>query len=396
MEDLHRQTRAVHPPIIRPTGGRPLSTPIYQGHLFAYADGEELAAAFAKPAQEAGYFYGRYGNPTVRTFERALADLEGGCDGLATGSGMAAIATVLLAMLQTGDHVIAQSSLYGGTYSLLHDLADRWGLGLTHVSGEDPEQVRAALRPRTRMLYLETITNPVTQVADLPALAAVAREAGVLVVVVDNTFATPVLCRPLEHGADVVIHSATKYIGGHSDVLAGAVVCADREVHHRIWSRLLLLGGTLDPTTAWMCTRGLATLHMRVMRQSENALFLARRLAEHPAVERVHYPGLASHPQHAIARRLLDGGFGGLLSVDLVGGRDAGQAFAESLQLVEPAVSLGGTKTLVMHPASTSHRGLDADALAAAGIGAGTVRIAVGVEHPDDLWSDLEQALAKV
>ncbi|WP_119728959.1 trans-sulfuration enzyme family protein [Thermomonospora amylolytica] len=395
MEDFHQQTRAVHPPVIQPTGARPLMTPIYQGHLFAYEDGETLAAAFAEPAQDSGYFYSRYGNPTVRTFERALADLEGGCDGLATGSGMAAITTVLMAMLRTGDHVIAQSSLYGGTYALLHDLADRWGLELTHVSGEDPEEVRAALRPRTRMLYLETITNPVTQVADLPALAAVAREAGVPVVV-DNTFATPVLCRPLEHGADVVIHSATKYIGGHSDVMAGAVVSADPRVHHRIWSQVLKLGGNIDPTTAWLCARGLATLHMRVMRQSENALLLARRLAGHPAVERVHYPGLESHPQHAIARRLLDGGFGGLLSVDLAGGREAGRAFAESLRLVELAVSLGGTKTLVMHPASTSHRSLDADALAAAGIGAGTVRIAVGVEHPDDLWNDLEQALAKV
>lgn len=395
MKELHQQTRAAHPPIIRPTGGRPLTTPIYHGHLFAYEDGEALAAAFAEPAQESGYFYGRYGNPTVRTFERALTDLEGGCDGLATGSGMAAIATVLMAMLRTGDHVIAQSSLYGGTYALLHDLADRWGLELTHVSGEDPEQVRAALRPRTRMLYLETITNPVTQVADLPALAAVARQAGVPVVV-DNTLATPVLCRPLEHGADVVVHSATKYISGHSDAVAGAVVCADPQVHRRIWNQLLISGGTLDPTSAWLCTRGLATLHMRVRRQSENALFLARRLAEHPAVERVHYPGLESHPQHATARRLLDGGFGGLLSVDLVGGREAGRVFAESLRLVQLAVSLGGTKTMVMHPASTSHRELDADALAAAGIGAGTVRFAVGVEHPEDLWSDLEQALAKV
>jgi methionine-gamma-lyase len=274
-------------------------------------------------------------------------------------------------------------------------LAERWGVELTHVSGDDPDEVRAALRPNTRLLYLETITNPTTQVVDLPALASVARDAGVLTVV-DNTFATPMLCRPLEHGVDIVLHSATKYIGGHSDLLAGVVVCADPAVHHRIWSHSTELGGNTDPTTASLAVRGLATLPLRMARHCENALSLARRLAEHPAVERVHYPGLPSHPQHAIARRLLDGGFGGVLSVDLVGGREAGRRFAEGLRLVSMAASLGGTHTLVMHPASTSHRKLDARALADAGIGEGTVRLAVGIEHVDDLWNDLEQALKAV
>lgn len=401
MDDLHPQTRAVHPPLIRPVGSTPLATPVYQGHLFSFEDSEAMAAAFEGPAQAVGgqdgahsaFFYSRMGNPTVRTFEKAVADLEGGADALATGSGMGAVNAVFMALLRSGDHVVAQRSLYGGTYALLHDLAERWDVTVTHVSGDDPDEVRAALRPRTRLLYLETITNPTTQVVDLPVPASVAREAGVPTVV-DNTFATPVLCRPLEHGADIVIHSATKYIGGHSDLLAGVVVCADPAVHHRIWSHSTELGACTDPTTASLAVRGLATLPLRMARHCENALALARRLAEHPAVERVHYPGLESHPQHAIARRLLDGGFGGVLSVELTGGREAGRRFAESLRLVRMAPSLGGTKTLVMHPASTSHRRLDARALAAAGIGEGTVRLAVGIEHVDDLWNDLEQALA--
>jgi cystathionine beta-lyase/cystathionine gamma-synthase len=403
MDNLHPRTRAVHPPVIRPINSRPLATPLYQGHLFSFEDSDAMAAAFDDPPQvpdgqedgHSAFFYSRYGNPTTRTFEEAVNDLEGGAGALATGSGMGAVNTVFTALLRSGDHVIAQDSLYGGTYVLLHDLAERWGVTVTHVSGDDPDEVRAAVGPRTRLLFLETITNPTTRVVDLPVLAAAARDAGVMTVV-DNTFATPVLCRPLEHGADIVIHSASKYIGGHSDVLAGVVVCADPAVHHRIWRQVTELGSGTDPMTAWLSVRGLATLPLRMAGHCENALVLARRLAEHPAVERVNYPGLESHPQHGIARRLLDGGFGGVLSVELTGGRGAGRRFAESLRLVAMGPSLGGTRTLVMHPASTSHRGLDAQALAAAGIGEGTVRLAVGIEHPDDLWNDLEQALAAV
>ncbi|REE98683.1 trans-sulfuration enzyme family protein [Thermomonospora umbrina] len=403
MDELHPQTRAAHPPVIRPVGSRPLTTPIYQGHLFSFEDAETMAAAFEGPPRavdgedggHGAFFYSRLGNPTVRSFEEAVNTLEGGAGALATGSGMGAVNAVLMGLLRTGDHVIAQSSLYGGTYVLLHDLAERWGVAVTHVSGDDPEEVRAAVRPTTRLLYLETITNPTTRVVDLPVLAATAREAGVLTVV-DNTFATPVLCRPLEHGADIVLHSATKYLGGHSDVLAGVVVTADPAVHDRIWRHAVELGASVDAMTAWLAVRGMATLPLRVARQSENALALARRLAEHPAVERVHYPGLADHPDHDTARRLLDGGFGGVLSVDLVGGRKAGELFVEGLRLIPLAPSLGGVKSVVLHPAGTSHRGLSDEALIAAGIGEGTVRLALGIEHVDDLWADLERALAVV
>ncbi|RAY15848.1 cystathionine gamma-synthase [Actinomadura craniellae] len=387
---LHPETRAVHPPIPQPAAGRPLSVPLYQGHLFGYTEADTLAEAFDGPGD--AYFYSRMGNPTVRALEEAVADLEGGTGALSASSGMGVISAVLLGLLSAGDHLVIQHSLYGGTHALVRDLAERRGVEVTYVSGTDPGEVRAAVRPTTRMLYLETIANPSTQVADLPALIEAAGE-GVLSVV-DNTFATPLLCRPLEYGADISLHSATKYICGHADVLGGVAVFADPGVHRTVWNQFTELGPVTDPFAAWLLLRGLATLPLRIARHCSNAQELAERLAAHPAVERVHYPGLPGHPQHEVARRLLPDGAGGVLSFELTGGRDAGRAFIESVRLAALAVSLGDVKTLVMHPASTSHRMLDAEGLAAAGIGAGTVRVAVGIEHPGDLWADFEQALA--
>ncbi|MFF5258375.1 trans-sulfuration enzyme family protein [Actinomadura viridis] len=398
--DLHPETRAVHPPVITPSGSRPLGVPIYQSHIFAFDGAAEMAAAFEGP--DAAYLYGRWSNPTVRALEDAVAGLEGGAAALASASGMGTINAVLTALLRSGDHVIAQSCLYGGTYALLADLARRWDVEVTYVSGNDPAEVRDALRPRTRLLVLETIANPTTQVADLPALIAVAREAGVTTMV-DNTFA-PVLCRPLEHGADIVVHSATKYLGGHGDILGGIAVFAwspgassqeENVLHHRVWKRATELGATADPFAAWLTLRGIATLPLRIERASRTALDLARRLAEHPAVAHVAHPGLPGHPQHDLARRLMPGGGGAVLSFEPVGGREAGRVFTDSVELASLAASLGDASTLVMHPASTSHRQLDAAALAAAQIGEGTVRVAVGLEHPDDLWADFERALAK-
>jgi cystathionine beta-lyase/cystathionine gamma-synthase len=391
MNELHRETRAVHVPVRQPTGSRPLGVPIYQGHLFAFDDADSMAAAFDGP--EGAYFYSRLGNPTVRALEDAVADLEGGVGAIATGSGMGAITAVLLTLLKTGDHLIAQRCLYGGTYAAVRDLAERWGVEVTFVSGDDPEEVRAALRPNTRVLYLETIANPTTQVADLPALLAIAREAGVTGVV-DNTFATPLLCRPIEHGADVVVHSATKFLCGHGDALGGIAIFADAALHRRVWDHAVELGASADPFAAWLVLRGLTTLALRMERHCSNAQLLAERLTAHPAVTRVHYPGLAAHPGHELAGRLMSG-YGAVVSFELAGGREAGRTFIETVRLASLAASLGEAKTLVIHPASTSHRQLDAAALEAAGIGEGTVRIAVGIEHPEDLWADLEQALTK-
>jgi methionine-gamma-lyase len=391
MSQHHRETRAVHPPVPQPAGSRPLGVPIYQGHLFAFDDADALAAAFDGP--EGAYFYSRLGNPTVRAFEAAVADLEAGAGALATASGMGAVSAVLLSLLKSGDHVIAQRCLYGGTYALFTDLAARWGVEVTYVSGDDAREVGAALRPNTRMLYLETIANPTTQVVDLPALISVVQDAGVITVV-DNTFASPLLCRPIEHGADIVLHSATKYLGGHSDLLGGVAVFADPARRREVWDHAVELGASADPFAAWLAIRGLQTLPLRMARQCDNALLLARRMAGHSAVARVDYPGLPSHPGHEIAGRILSG-YGGVLSIELAAGRTAGRTFIEAVRLASLTPSLGDVKTLVLHPASTSHRQLDAAALAEAGFGEGTVRIAVGIEHPDDLWADFEQALTK-
>jgi cystathionine gamma-synthase len=390
MSELHRETRAVHLPVPQPTGSRPLGVPIYQSHLFSFDDADALAAAFEGPS--GAPFYSRLGNPTVRALEEAVADLEGGAGAVAAASGMGAINAVLQALLRSGDHLIAQQCLYGGTYAIIQDLAERWGVAVTYVSGDDPDEVRAALRPETRMLYLETIANPTTQVTDLAALAAVAGEAGV-VTVVDNTFA-PLLCRPIEHGADVVVHSTTKFISGHGDVLGGIAIAATAELHRTIWQQSVELGASADPFAAWLTLRGIVTLPLRMERHCSNAQYLAERLSGHPAVREVRYPGLPAHPQYDLARRMLSAP-GGMLAIELHGGRAAGQTFVEALRLAVLAVSLGEAKTLAMHPASTSHRMLDDAALAAAGFGAGTVRMAIGIEHPEDLWTDLDQALTK-
>ncbi|MBP2472955.1 methionine-gamma-lyase [Crossiella equi] len=382
------ETRAVHvsaPPV---PNSRPLSVPLYQASTFAFDDPDTLAAAMAAPDQ--GFAYSRYANPTTRALEDAVAGLEGGVAAVATASGMGAISTALLSVLGAGDHVLVQRCLYGGTVALLSDLSRRFGVEVTYLPGEDPAEVLAALRPNTRALYLETISNPLTRVVDLPGFLAAATGAGI-VSIVDNTFATPLLCRPHAFGADVVLHSATKYLGGHSDVTGGILSFREEALHRSVWQHGMELGATPDPFAAWLTIRGLHTLPLRVRRHCANAAHLAPRLAAHPAVTRVHWPGLPDHRDHHATGHL--SGHGGMLSFDLAGGREAGHRFAKSLGLIHLAGSLGGVETTVMHPASTSHRQLSDEELAAADIAPGTVRVSVGIEDPDDLWQDLAQAL---
>jgi cystathionine beta-lyase/cystathionine gamma-synthase len=386
-------TRTVHQPVPATGGSTPLVAPLYQGHNFAFSDTEAMAEAFESPGGDAPFVYARYGNPTTASVEAAVADLEGGAGAIAYASGMGAMSSVLWALLDTGAHVVAQDRLYGGTQGLLDTLRTRWGVEVTLVDGGNPEAVRAALRPDTRVLLLETIANPTGQVADLPALTALARAVGA-VTVVDNTFATPLLCRPIEHGADVVVHSATKYMGGHSDTIGGVAVFADPASLGEARSRTVEFGAVMDPFAAWLIARGLSTLAVRMERHCANARELAERLAAHPAVARVHYPGLPDDPGHATALRILDGGFGGVLAFELVGGLPAGRSFASGIRLAALAPSLGDVRTLVMHPASTSHRQLDAEGLARAGISEGLIRLSAGIEDVDDLWKDLEQALS--
>jgi cystathionine beta-lyase/cystathionine gamma-synthase len=386
---LHLETRAIHARAAGLNGSRPLSVPIYQSSVFAFDDAAACARALDDPG--AGFAYSRYANPTTQALEAVAADMEGGAAALATSSGMGAINAVLLASLRPGDHVIAQRCLYGGTFAVFATLAARYNIDVSYISGREAGEVTAALRPETRLLFLETIANPTIAVSDLPALIAAGHEAG-LTCVVDNTFATPALCRPIEHGADIVVHSATKYLGGHDDVTLGLVVSASEEGHRPLWKYTVELGVAPDPFAAWLTLRGLKTLSLRMDRHCANAEHLARRLAAHRGVKHVYWPGLADHPDHAVARRVLSG-FGGMLAFDLAGGRDAGLAFVEGLRLAALAPSLGGAETLVLHPASTSHRQMDPASLSAAGISEGSIRVSAGLEHPDDLWADFEQAL---
>jgi cystathionine beta-lyase/cystathionine gamma-synthase len=389
---LRAETRAIHHDVPPLGESRPLSVPIYQTSAFAFDDPDKLATAMGGP--DRSFVYTRRGNPTVRALETAVAGLEGGAAAFATASGMSAISSTLLSILQPGDHVVAQRCLYGGTFAVFTDLARRFGIDITYISGRDADELTDAIRSTSRVLYLETIANPTTRISDLPALTSVAKAAG-LKTVVDNSFASPLLCRPLEHGADVVVHSTTKYLAGHSDVIGGVIVFADPELYQAVWIRAVELGGSADPFAAWLTLRGMQTLPLRMARHCSNAELLARRLSNAPAVGRTYWPGLPSHPDHLVARRLMSE-FGGVLAFDLTGGREAGRVFTKALRLAGLALSLGGVETLVLHPASSSHRELDENALQAAGISPGTVRVSVGLEHPDDIWDDFAQALALV
>ncbi|MFF5212651.1 trans-sulfuration enzyme family protein [Streptosporangium sp. NPDC000396] len=390
MTDFRPETRAVHLPQPTLNGSRPITVPLYQTSGFVFEDPAVFADGMGRP--DGAFVYGRLSNPTVRSLEEAVAGLEGGVGAVATASGMGAINSVLLGLLEPGDHLIAQNSLYGGTAAMINDLVRRFQITVSYVPEDDPEALRAAVRPETRLVYLETIANPATQVADLPGMCAAAREAG-LVSVVDNTFASPILCRPLEHGADIVVHSTTKYLSGHTDVLGGVAVFASDELYRKVWHFAVELGATADPFAAWLTLRGIQTLPLRMERHCSNTRELAIRLDNHPAVSAVHWPGLPSHRSYRLATKLLPD-FGGVFSFDLVGGREAGEKFMSSVRLALLAPSLGGVETLILHPATTSHRSLTAEELARHGINEGTVRVAVGIEHIEDLWTDFTQALS--
>ncbi len=320
-----------------------------------------------------------------------LASLEGGEAGLVTGSGMAAISSSLLAVLGAGDHVLVQDCVYGGTHGLLtQDLA---GLGIAcdFADGNDPEAWKAKLRPETRAFYAETIANPLLDVSDLEGIVAFARERGLLTLI-DSTFASPLNFRPLEHGFDLVIHSCTKYLNGHSDLAAGCVV-GSADLVERVKHKLDHLGGSLDPQGVYLLHRGVKTLAVRMAQQNRSAQAIAEFLERHPRVERVRYPGLESHAQHERARRLFDG-FGGVLSFELAGGAEAAERLIQRLELPIPSASLGGVESLVTRPAATSHAGMPAEERTRLGIRDGLIRFSVGIEATEDLIADLEQALA--
>jgi len=338
-------------------------------------------------------FYGRYANPTVRSFEQAIAELEGGgdddVDAMAFGSGMGAIATTVLALCSAGDHIVAARQLYAGTLAFLQGPCRRFGIDLTVVDATEPGAMAAAVQPgRTTLVIAETPSNPLLELVDLDELGGIMGP----FTVVDSTFATPLGQRPLAHGVDVVIHSATKGIAGHNDATLG-VLAGSRELIDWVWGFSVLQGAVASPYDALNGTRGIRTLPVRIRQQCETATTLAEFLEERPEATDVRYPWLASHPQHDLAKRQMSAG-GGLVTFDVVGGLEAGRRFVESVRIAQMAASLGGPETLVTHPASTTHVGLLPDEMAANGIGPGTIRVSVGLEDPADLVADFAQALA--
>jgi len=366
-----------------------LDTPIYQSTAFVSANSDEMAAVYGE--QKFGYMYTRWGNPTIRALEKKVAALEGAEAALATASGMAAISSAILGCVKAGDHVVAARSLYGGAYNFLNKTLPRFGVTATFVGSTRVEDFEKALQPNTRLLYFETPSNPVLDILDIAALAELARSRGIPSML-DNTFATPALQQPLALGVTVVVHSSTKYLCGHGDALGGIILGAKDYIYELSHEIVRDLGGVSSPFNAWLILRGIRTLHLRISAQGSNAQKVAEFLAAHPRVERINYPGLASHPGHELAKRQMKG-FGAIISFEVKGGYESGKKVMDRVKIFARAASLGDTRSLIVHSASTSHRAVPRPQRLAIGITDGLVRLSVGIEAAEDLVADLDQAL---
>jgi O-acetylhomoserine (thiol)-lyase len=421
-QTLRLETLAIHAgqQVDPTTGSR--AVPLYLTSSFVFKDSEHAAKLFA--LQEPGNIYTRIMNPTTDVFEQRIAALEGGVGALAVASGQNAELYAILNLAQAGDHIVASSNLYGGAYALFAHNLPRLGIKVSFVDPDDPENFRKAIQPNTKAVYAETIGNPKIDVLDIAAVAKVAHENG-LPLIVDNTFATPYLCRPIEHGADIVIHSATKFIGGHGTVIAGVIVDGGTfdwstgkhplytepdEAYHGLRyadlgnvafisrARVSLLrdmGGCLSPFNAFMLLQGLETLHLRMERHSANTLAVAKYLEAHPSVLWVNYPGLESNHYYANAKQYLPNGQGAILTFGIKGGAAAGKAFIENLKLFSHLANVGDSKSLAIHPNTTTHQQLSNEEQAAAGVTPEMVRLSIGTEHIDDIIADLAQAIEK-
>jgi len=365
---------------------------IFTTSSYVFRDAAHAAACFA--GDEPGNVYSRYTNPTVRTFEERLAALEAGEKAVATASGMSAIMATVMSFCSAGDHVLVSRSIFGATVSLFDKYLARFGIETTYVDIDNPQAWRDARQPNTRMLYLESPSNPLAELADIAALAEVAREAGALLVV-DNCFCTPALQQPLKLGADIVIHSATKYIDGQGRCLGGAVV-GSKELMTEVVGFLRTAGPSMSPFNAWVFLKGLETLRLRMRAHCDSSMQLARWLEQQPQVEKVYYAGLTTHPQHELACRQQPGGFGAVVSFDIKGGKEAAWRFIDATRMISITANLGDAKTTITHPASTTHGRLKPEERAAMGIGDGLLRIAVGLEELDDLRTDLQRGLDAV
>ena len=386
---MKKSTKAIHAGAPHNARYGEVSVPIYQSSTFSFPNAEEGAARFGGTCD--GYIYTRMGNPTTCALEENIALLENGFKGMATATGMAAITTVFLSLLEKGAHIVSTDCVYGPTRVVLEGVFARFGVESTFVDTSDLRQIRSALRPNTKVVYLETPANPTMKLSDIEGAATIAHEHDAALVV-DNTFASPYLQRPIELGADVVIHSLTKYLNGHSDVVGGMIVTRNESMYRKIKPVLNQFGGTMDPHQAWLILRGIRTLALRMERSQENAFKLAHFLKNHPMVTWVLYPGLPEHPQHELAKRQMDG-FGAMIAIGVKGGLEGGRIMMNNVKLFTLAVSLGGVESLIEHPASMTHASMPKSGREQAGILDELVRISPGCEDYEDLRDDLDQAL---
>lgn len=389
MDDLNFDTLAIRAGIHRTAEGEH-SEAIFPTSSFVFESAAHAAARFS--GEEPGNIYARFTNPTVRSFEERLAALEGGQSCVATASGMSAILATCMALLKAGDHVVSSQSIFGTTRVLFNNYLKRFAVDVDFVELTDLDSWSQAIRPETKLLFLETPSNPLTDIVDISALAELAHRHGCLLVV-DNCFCTPALQRPLQLGADIVIHSATKYLDGQGRCVGGAVVGNEEAVGKEVFGFLRTAGPTMSPFNAWVFLKGLETLSLRMKAHSANALLLAEWLEQHPRVERVYYPGLVSHPQHELARRQMSG-FGGIVAFDVHGGKEAAWQVVDQTRMISITANLGDTRTTITHPATTTHGRLTPEEREAAGISEGLLRISVGLESIEDIKTDIDNGLS--
>ena len=390
-DKYHRQTAAIrcgH----RRTAEREHNEPIFTTSSFVFESASQAAELFSGDLE--GNIYSRFTNPTVSGFENRLAALEGGRYCVATASGMAAINGLVLALLKAGDHIVSSSGLFGSTVTLFSKFYEKFGVDTSYVNMTDPEQWKISIRPNTRLLFLETPSNPLCEIADIAAIAQIARDAGALLVV-DNAFCTPILQQPLALGADVVVHTATKYLDGQGRCVGGALVTDDEDIYEDLFSMLRTTGPTMSPFNAWTFTKGLETLALRMKQHCANALAVARWLKTHKAVERVYYPGLQSHPQHELAKTQ-HSGYGGIVSFEVRGGRYEAWEMIDGTEFLSITANLGDAKTTITHPASTTHSRITQQERDRARITDSLVRVSVGLEHVEDIIADLQKGLDRL
>lgn len=363
--------------------------PIYQTSTFKFKNVKHGADLFA--GREKGFIYTRIGNPTIEVFEKKMALIENGYAGISTASGMGAVSTVYFALLSAGDHMVSTAAVYGPSRNIMENQFKRFGVESTYIDTTNLENIEKAIQPNTKVIFLETPTNPTMEIADIAQISAFAKEKGILVVV-DNTFCSPILQKPLDLGADVVLHSLTKYINGHADIVGGAIVVKTKELADKIRPVMVQLGFNMDPHQAFLVYRGMKTLSLRVERAQENAMKVAEFLESHPKVEVVKYPGLKSYPQYELAQKQMKGP-GSMICFELKGGYEAGVSMLNNVNLAILAVSLGGVETLIQHPASMTHAAVPQNKRLESGITDGLVRLSVGIEEADEIINDLAQAL---